>query len=125
MSIEEIMQELDAHNEAIGAGTRNRDKLRRDAEWVQRAREGLTVETLCTCLTDYEFGLRKAKAATKPLLAACKQAMLALFNRSGIRPHDGTPSSDAMNAANAAIKDATGVDVLNELMAQESKGATR
>lgn len=58
-------------------------------------------------------------AAAPALLAACKQTLLALFSRSGIRPHDGTPSSEAMNAANAAIKAATGEDMLNELMVQE------
>ena len=54
--LQEIIDECNQHNEDIGAGERDPERVRRDAEWIYRIRhEGLTVETICMCLTDCEF----------------------------------------------------------------------
>lgn len=100
-TIEEIITEMDAYNEMIGAGTRSRDRARRDAEWVKNAREGLDTETLCMILTDYEFGLR----GKSDLLAELTN-LIALIDQGEIGP----TSAKKTAAARLAIARATAPD---------------
>jgi hypothetical protein len=54
--LQAIIDECNEHNEDIGAGERDPERVRQDAKNIYMHRHnGITVETICMMLTDYRF----------------------------------------------------------------------
>lgn len=112
-----IMDELSQHNDDIGAPARDPDKLRCDAEWVLRYREGVSPKTLCMIITDTEFTFRRERDVKSQLRAAC-EAGAALIGAASNCPQDPDVRNQylaTLKLLRAAIAKARGLDQAGEV----------
>lgn len=60
--LQAIIDECNERNDAIGAGVREPDRVRRDAETIYIHRHnGITIYTIAMMLTDYQFKCKELR----------------------------------------------------------------